>query len=161
MHLDVELPAASFDECRLNHPLSGKKLGHGERGEASSGAPGQDSFHRGRQLQRERSEAGRTWERDRPPSSLRPRDISAQSSLETLWVGGKLWLKSQETHLLTKGSFPTKTKRQGHRCLGKTVPRSALPRPWPSISLCTLPPLPKRKLGMLLSFQVQDRQPPG
>lgn len=58
MRLDVELPATAVDECMLNNPHLGKKLGHREMGEASSGAPGQELFHGGRQFQRERSEAG-------------------------------------------------------------------------------------------------------
>ena len=88
---------------------------------------------------------GWIWEQDRPPhthtSLFCPQNRSALCSLEMLWVGGKWGPKSQELHLLTKGSFPTKTIKQGHGCPGKIFLFPILLGPQPSFSLHTLPPL--------------------
>lgn len=116
MHLGVKLPATTLDEYVSHSAHTGKELSHGEMGEAISGTPGQDLLHCGPQFQRERSH--RAWEEDRPPGLFCPQDRSAQSSLEMLRVGGKLRPEGQEVHLRNKGSFPTKTIKQGLRCLG-------------------------------------------
>ena len=87
---------------------------------------------------------GWIWEQGRPHTHTGlfcPQNRRALCSLEMLWVGGKWGPKSQELHLLTKGSFPTKTIKQGHWCPGKIFLFPVLLGPQPSFSLHTLPPL--------------------
>lgn len=115
---EVKLHATTLDAGVLNNPHLGKELGHSGMGEATLGAPGQDLFHCGPQFQRAGSEAG-CGNRSDPQACSGPWNRSAQHSLEMLWVGGKSRPKSQELHLLVKGSFPIKATNQDLGALGR------------------------------------------